>query len=454
MAPLPCRIRDATPLLPSSEYSGEESFSVENSSARDFPAQASPAQYSSTQGFHGSDTCSLSDCRNPLECSSPDCCKDTDCIGSGGLESPYDFAGQNTSLDYDNLFDYDQRYPLIPLSCQWLLTGQPCAVSPKSLHALGDHVIHDHIEPQTQQICQWDHCNDIIGPQNLLDHFSHDHQLDNYVCLWQNCKAPGFSSSEALDEHIRLMHTKRIDCHWGGCEVAGNDPGALKTHVYQDHLNISTGQAQQYPGRLSYTSFSHNSNMNSRQQAPISPHASSQPGSSQRPPYTERSPYENSSHGSNTDSRNPIVVPIASSYTITGPQLQYCFPQPCIESSPNGDVDSQEETPNISFNSSEITSTASSQDQTEPSDVTKLHTCMWRTSDLQVPIYCRHEIFGTENELQDHVEAQHTNVKYMTALEEGDDWVCRWYGCPRGAKQPFRDRSSLNRHMFSHTGCT
>jgi len=366
MAPLPRLSRDTTPLLPSSQQSCAGSFSVADSQwGHDLSAQE----------FHDSTTCSLSVCKNPDQCDSKDCCKDADCLVTlDSADRPLSAGNDDPEFDeYSSLFNHDQQDPL---SCQWLLPGQPCAVSPPTLDALSDHVYHDHIQPQTQQLCQWNKCNDVVDPQELVDHLSHDHHLDAYVCLWQDCKAPNFSSSEALDEHIKLMHTKSFDCHWGGCEVANNDPGDLTTHVYQEHLNISTGQPLQYPNPSPHTGSSYNSNINSRDQTPD--------------------------------------IPITSSNTTA----------------------------------------TSSQDANEASNLQIIHKCMWElgTGQSEKRDYCGESIFGTENDLQKHVEEQHTNEKSALGRGKGDGYICKWHNCARG-KNLLRDRFSLNRHLYKHTGC-
>ncbi len=367
MAPPPRPSRDTTPLHPVFQHSYAESASVADSQwDHDDPPQ----------GFYDSATCSLSGCNNPEQCDSSDCCKQPNCLHAPGSDTPPGPTDGHRELHQtDGLLDAQEDYRREePISCQWLLQDQPCAASPQTLNDLGDHVYYKHIQPQKQQTCQWDKCNNVIDPQELVVHHAHDHHLDSYVCLWQDCKAPNFSSTDALDEHIKLVHTQRFDCHWAGCEVANDHSKDLTTHVYQEHLNISTAEPLQDPDHSPYAASSHDSNVISPGQTPNMPVSSSN------------------------------TTTMSSPYTDGPPNLQ------------------------------------------------KFHLCMWKfdTIPSDGTIYCGESIFGLEIDFEKHVQAHVT--KTVVGGPKGHALVCKWHLCARD-EAPFRDRSMLNRHIHTHTGC-
>jgi hypothetical protein len=70
-------------------------------------------------------------------------------------------------------------------------------------------------------------------------------------------------------------------------------------------------------------------------------------------------------------------------------------------------------------------------------------TCKWLCED---GILCS-KTFGDNKELQDHCKNEH--VKNLKKGENG--FCCTWYGCIRPG--PFSQKSKLERHMQTHTGC-
>ena len=354
--------------------------------ACDLNSSASPSQdYLSTRissqelceglppRFDNSTTCSLSGCQDPDQCSSRRCCDSADCLEDCCSE-PWRATEDHIADpgDYSTLYDHSLQNPL---SCQWLLPGQQCAVSPQSLDDLGDHVFQDHIQPQNQQLCHWNKCNDLVEPQQLVDHLSQYHHTDAYVCLWQDCES-SFMSLEALDGHIKATHMQSFDCHWAGCEVANDDPKDLAVHVYQEHLHIKDlDQVPDIPSNISCQTLLDRANHSNilRQQIP----------------------------------------------------------------------DFQPKTSQLS--------TLPSQDAIELSIQPKSRVCQW--IDERVDTCCGQSFVGAGNELQGHVERAHTKKKSVLDPKKGEGYYCRWHGCLRKGNA-FRDRSSLNRHLYIHTGCT
>lgn len=70
-------------------------------------------------------------------------------------------------------------------------------------------------------------------------------------------------------------------------------------------------------------------------------------------------------------------------------------------------------------------------------------TCKWLCED---GVLCSKK-FGGNKELQDHCKNEH--VKNLKKGENG--FCCTWYGCIRPG--PFSQKSKLERHMQTHTGC-
>ncbi|MCJ1426675.1 hypothetical protein MMC29_004578 [Sticta canariensis] len=105
------------------------------------------------------------------------------------------------------------------------------------MESLGQHVLHDHIEPQGTFNCPIDQCAEKLDMYQAPSHLMLEHDPDSYVCLWQNC-GQTFPDSKELDRHIKANHAI-WDCHWAGCEVSAREVSQLKNHVDIDHLHFS-----------------------------------------------------------------------------------------------------------------------------------------------------------------------------------------------------------------------
>ena len=190
-----------------------------------------------------SNSCSLILCLNPDECDQEDCCTDEACNHpcEFDLRQSYPSSKENdlTNTCHGNLVDFhnfDSLESNESIPCQWLETDHQCsAFGPPA--ALSQHVFKDHIEQNTLLPCGWAQCDQTVDSQQLLQHVAKAHQPDQYVCLWQGCGC-SFSSDEELAAHMSAMHCTKLDCHWGGCELFGLDPVALKSHVFDDHINF------------------------------------------------------------------------------------------------------------------------------------------------------------------------------------------------------------------------
>ena len=226
------RAVDECPASPSASSCSSEHSCCDN------PA----CDFSTTASLQKSISCSLDACLNPEICDKVECCSDEACIhpndDTQDQSSTYD-AGDTIGHSHDVASDLiGNRVGGLDgsLSCQWLETDHQCSVTAPPA-ALSQHIFKDHIEQNTWLPCGWAQCDQTIESQQLLEHVSQAHQPDQYICLWEGC-GYSFSSDEELAAHMSAMHCTKLDCHWGGCEYIDMDPIALKSHVYDEHLNM------------------------------------------------------------------------------------------------------------------------------------------------------------------------------------------------------------------------
>lgn len=199
-----------------------------------------------TPSVHDSEACSLEACLNPDGCESVECCREEACIRPSDLTiHPGSSTGDHLALqqhDFPDFLNYDTTDPNDLIPCQWLETDHQCTVSAQSIDALSQHVFQNHIEQQALLPCEWGQCDQTVESQQLVEHVSQKHHPDQYVCLWQGC-GYSFSSDEELAAHMSALHCTKLDCHWGGCEVINVDPGALKSHINDAHINMRLAEA-------------------------------------------------------------------------------------------------------------------------------------------------------------------------------------------------------------------
>ena len=127
-----------------------------------------------------------------------------------------------------------------PVQCHWQSPDQQCQMSAATYGELSQHVLHDHIEPQTAIVCEWDHCENLVASQQLTNHVWRDHHPDQYVCLWQTCGIT-FSDSNQLERHMEVAHVGALaplGCHWTGCSATTATTKELQSHVNNEHLHI------------------------------------------------------------------------------------------------------------------------------------------------------------------------------------------------------------------------
>ena len=219
---------------------------------------------------HSTESCSTA-CLNTKDCSGDGCCQYAECVDlAAQCSDEYNGEQQFCDDDFSNLFNYDVEQPM---TCRWLDTDQPCEISASTKADLRQHVFQEHIEPQTQQICEWDNCHQTVDSQHFTAHFLNNHQPESYICLSQGCGSQ-FSDAEQLAQHMEIMHGPDFSCHWAGCEVARSDPAELTNHVNNEHLNSSSEQFLGHPRLLPLRGPSHSSALSSSTQAASEQHGS------------------------------------------------------------------------------------------------------------------------------------------------------------------------------------
>lgn len=212
------------------------------------------------QSMLGTEACSLDACLNPNACESVECCREEACIHLSDIAFRRPPSIDDITRDYQDDFadfiNYDTTDANDSMHCQWLETDHPCPVSATPA-ALSQHVFEAHIDQQALLPCEWDHCDQTVESEQLVEHVSQKHHPDQYVCLWQGC-GYSFASDKELAAHMTTMHTTKLDCHWGGCEFIDMDPLALKSHVNDEHLSIFPGETfnQAYSDDLTAASSS------------------------------------------------------------------------------------------------------------------------------------------------------------------------------------------------------
>lgn len=179
----------------------------------------------------GSQICDAFDACTSLECTDSPTCLDNSCPWTSFCFGHAPAFGNDFSNQIADTGAND------PMQCLWLMPGQQCDVSVPTMESLGQHVLHDHIEPQGTFNCPIDQCSEKLDVYQAPSHLMLEHDPDSYVCLWRNCGLT-FPDSKELDRHIKANHAI-WDCHWAGCEVSASQVSELKNHVDIDHLHFS-----------------------------------------------------------------------------------------------------------------------------------------------------------------------------------------------------------------------
>lgn len=429
----------------------------------------------------GSGTCSLSQCYNLDQCTSEECCKEPACLEHESVPTTrresIDFSAENhhtsssqhqfaTSSAVPPAYDNSPGFDNIdgdPVQCHWLLPDQECDITAPTKDALSQHVLQDHIQPETSLTCGWSDCEEQINAQQLTDHLwnSHhpeQHLPDSYVCLWNGCMEM-FSDAEQLETHMEVAHThmESVDCRWGGCAATTTNSAELQSHVNKEHLNLNIQPASSssnlemgLPDRRDslpskppfyWTPESDDLLVRVRAQNLTFPQISSQyfpyksAAACQRR-YSILYDRQQQFAPQSTEQSTPLLTysPLPPSSYATSPyESQY----PVIDSS-------------LSHTSPALLSNHSSQPVLDLPLTQGNHECLWITDDA-TKAFCRAR-FGGPNELQAHVESSHYPFPDARRRLPAGSCVCRWMGCARTGETRI-SREKLKKHVYTHTGC-
>ena len=424
----------------------------------------------------GSATCSLSQCNNLDQCTSEECCKEPACLEHDSVPTTrresIDFSAEDCHASssqhqfaissagppaYDNPPGFD-NIDGDSVQCHWLLPDQECDITARTKDALSQHVLQDHIQPETSLTCGWSDCEEQIYAQQLTDHLwnSHhpeQHHPDSYVCLWDGCMEM-FSHAEQLEAHMEVAHThmESIDCRWGGCGATTTNSAELQSHVNKEHLNLDIQTASSssnpetgdsLPSKPPFYWSPENDDLLVRVRAQnlTFPQISSQyfpykSAQSCQRRYSILYDRQQQFAPHPTEQSTPLLTysPLPPSSYATSPyESQY----PLINSS-------------LSQTSPALLSNHSSQPVLDLPPTQANHECLWITDDA-TKAFCGAR-FGGPNELQAHVESSHYPFSDARRRLPTGSCVCKWTGCARTGETRI-SREKLKKHVYTHTGC-
>ena len=356
------------------------------------------------------------------------------------------------------------------MQCKWLLPGQQCDVSTSDKGALGQHVLREHIQPQTALTCPWDQCAATLDQQLMPFHMMRQHHPDSYVCLFQYC-GQSFPHAEDLDIHFQSAHGS-LDCHWAGCDVITLGPGQLKDHVDTEHLKVmQQGLGQASPSESANRKRCPDTRAGSSKAAigrswnqlsdidkmlvSMSDKGASwaqintawedatgnKPAASTLPNRLRRIRLRLSDCSAQISGLSSLPVASGSHLSPASPDpqiFQYAavsLPSPLVPS----------------FGAHHFTSSVFlPPTPTSPSSPPGVQ-CLW--SPISSTSQICGERFLTGNDLQTHVEGAHIyGVDSGLSSNTSPTVVCQWSGCKRMAT-PLQSTRKLLRHLYTHTGC-
>lgn len=429
----------------------------------------------------GSGTCSLSQCNNLDQCTSEECCKEPACLDHESVpttrresidfsaEDQYASSSQHQFTNssavfpvYGNLSGFD-NIDDDPVQCHWLLPDQECDITVPTKDALSQHVLHDHIEPETSLTCGWSDCDEQMNAQHLTHHLWNSHHPeqhipDSYVCLWDGCMEM-FSDAEQLEMHMEVTHAhmESIDCRWGGCGTITTNSAELQSHVNTEHLQLYN--------QPDFASSDPEMGLSDRRSSPPSRHPLQ--WSPENDDLLKRvraqkltfkqisSQYFPDKSAQACQNRHARIwkgqqQSVPQSIARSTPLLTYSpLPPSPYAPSPYEPYLSSVDPPLMQA-SPALVSNHSSQLILDPPPAQGDHACMWITDDA-TETFCEAR-FGHPNELQAHVESFHYPFSDNRRRRPVSHWVCKWIGCSRkGATCVTREK--LKKHICTHTGC-
>lgn len=364
--------------------------------------------------------CSLGHC--PPSCDGPSCegsqlcealdpCTSLGCAGSPACvdnSCPWTSLGHVPASGNDFSDQAVDTGPTDSMHCRWLMPDQQCDVSVPTIESLGQHVFHEHIEPQGTFTCPIDQCAERIDAQQAPSHLTHAHYPVRYVCLHSYCRQE-YPDVKQLQHHMDIAHKrKNVACHWAGCEVFTNEVSQLKSHVDIDHLH--------FPGVI---------------EPPMSPYTFQTPMYAGQDPALHI-PTHSTFTSSHTSPVNLEQTPFLQGSIIS--PYQNALPSPMSSDPRAYQNDAIPQYPTDFMHPLGLGEEGSR--------------CMWIT-DKSTGHVCG-MTFHDGNELQLHVDQEH--VWTRDGNTTGIVLLCHWQDCKRGGK-PLQNKEKLRRHIFTHTGC-
>ena len=430
----------------------------------------------------GSGTCSLSQCNNQDQCTSEECCRELACLDHSSApttrraslnvstEDQYASSSHDMIADSDRLFPAYANLPYFaqnddddllhdPLHCHWLLPDQECDITAPTNDALSQHVLQDHIQPETSLMCGWADCDEQVNAPQLTDHMwnSHlpeQHAPDSYICLWDGCMEM-FLDAEQLEKHMESAHTQMesIDCRWGGCSTITSNSTELQSHVNAEHLQLhiqpavssSDMQTDLSDGRSSkrrnhplyWTQENDDLLVRVRAQNLTFPQIASQyfPDKSAQ---ALRDRYSRVYCQESQSNLQPTEHPIPLS------------PDSTLPAAPSSVSPYESQRPSVDPPLVQATRAFFSHHSSQPAVDQPSRRCMWVIDDPTQAL-CG-ALFESSNELQSHVESSHYPLSEQRKRRPLSHWVCKWMGCVHN-RETRGTRDKLRRHICTHTGC-
>lgn len=338
------------------------------------------------------------------------------------------------------------------IHCPWILPGEPCDVMVDTRNALGKHIYEKHIDPQLTLKCPLDSCSEVVQKSSLPSHQAQQHQLDHYLCSWDDCVGP-YPTSDELFNHIMSSHGY-LDCHFGGCDVSLKDPMKLHNHVVEDHLDFGFA----WPNN---STFDQHFPLDNEYSFPDLAGTMTSAGSYQG--------YGNSGGHPQMQYINPTPpcgrlhdnIPGSFQQTSTSvdplrehqghhtfaDQVQSVWHDSDLMQQPQAKQDKHASSAHVASPSSGSRTSDTSSDHESQADG---HVCRWiietRTGSL-----CD-QTFDTAEALQQHLRDDHCKPAKKSRLAPKVPAICRWAGCGRKG-EPLTDTHKLIRHALTHSDC-
>lgn len=398
---------------------------------------------------HCTQMCGGSSCEDASICMEEDCiekpCESSCNSGIGQCRSATGMEGGVPAAGHQNIQQAVGGENEGSIHCPWILPGEPCDVTVETRNALGKHIYEKHIDPQLTLKCPLESCSEVVHKSNLPSHQAQQHQLDSYLCSWDDCMGP-YPTSDELFNHIMSSHGY-LDCHFGGCDVSLKDPLQLQNHVVEDHLDFDFT----WPDNSAFDQhYSLNNEYNFQDLGGTNPPAENYPaygngGHHQTSYLNQVSPYGHVHDNMPEQASVPArTLREHQCHHTTVNQVQPKWHDFDSMKKPPTNQDKHAPSAHTTSPSSEA-GTANTSDQETQSNG---HICKWIV-DTHTKSLCN-QTFGTAEALQRHLRDDHCKPGKKSRLAPRIPAICRWAGCSRKG-EPLTDTHKLIRHALTHS---